>query len=132
MGSNDTEFTDDMFNALVCYVFNMYPDIPKLCKMLDKVVRQMVKSQTIDEMRIHIENIFPSIESFLESRDDLMPPSKFTRVDLSIYQADPLEYFPATLHNQTDLIEYLRIEGTEIDGEERARGLGCKRRRISL
>ena len=64
-----------MFNALVCYVFNMYPEIPKLCKMLDKVVRQMVKSQTIDEMRIHIENTVPSIESFLESRDDLMPPS---------------------------------------------------------
>jgi hypothetical protein len=132
VGSNDTEFTDDMFNALVCYVFNMYPEIPKLCKMLDKVVRQMVKSQTIDEMRIHIENTVPGIESFSESRDDLMPPSQFTGVDLSMYQVDSLEYFPATLHNQTDLIKYLRTEGTEIDGEERARGLACKRRRISL
>ena len=39
--------------------------------------------------RIHIESIVPSIESFLESRDGLIPPSKFTRVNLSMYQADP-------------------------------------------
>jgi hypothetical protein len=72
-----------MFDALGCYVFNMYPEIPKLCKMLDEVVRQMVKSQTIDEIRFHVENIVPSIKSFFESRDDLMPLSQFTRVDLS-------------------------------------------------
>lgn len=79
MGSNDTEFTDDIFDALVCYVFNMYPEIPKLYKMLNEVVRQMVKSQTIDGMRFHIENIVPS-------RDDLIPLSQFTRVNLSIYR----------------------------------------------
>jgi len=131
MSSNDTEFTDDMFDALVCYVFNRYPEIPKLCKVLDKVVRQMVKNRTIDEIRFQIENIVPSIERFLESRDDLMPPLQFTRVDLSIYQADPLELFPAALQNQTDLIQYLRTGDTEIY-EERANGLLCKRRRISF
>jgi hypothetical protein len=121
-----------MFDALVCYVFNRYPEIPKLCKMLDEVVRQMVKSQTIDEMRFYIENIVPSIESFSESRDDLMPPSQFTRIDLSIYQADPLELFPARLHNRTDLIQYLQTGDTEIYREEHTSGLACKRRRISL
>lgn len=46
-----------MFDAVVCYVFNTYPEIPKLCKMLDEVVRQMVKNQTIDEMRFYVENL---------------------------------------------------------------------------
>jgi hypothetical protein len=121
-----------MFDALICYVSNRYPGVPKLGKMLDEVVRQMVKSQTIDEMRIDIESIVPSIESFLESRDGLMPPSQFTRVNLSMYQADPLELFPARLHNRTDLIQHLRTRGTEVYEEERASGRACKRRRISL
>jgi hypothetical protein len=43
-----------MFNALVYYVSNRYPVVLKLSVMLDKVVREMVKSQTIDEMRITI------------------------------------------------------------------------------
>ncbi|CZR66021.1 uncharacterized protein PAC_15921 [Phialocephala subalpina] len=129
---NDTEFTDDMLDALVCYVFSTYPEVPKLCKMLDKVVRQMVKSQTVSEMKFHIENITPSIENFLESRDDLMPPSQFTRVNLSMYRADPLELFPARLHNRTDLIQHLWIKGTQIYGEERVSRLACKRRRISF
>jgi len=74
-----------MFNALIYYVSNRYPEIPKLGKILDEVVRQIVKSQTIDKMRINIESIIPSIESFLESRDGLMPLLQFTRVNLSIY-----------------------------------------------
>jgi hypothetical protein len=60
----------------------------------------MAKSQTIGEMRFHIENIVPSIESFLEIRDDLMPPSQLTRVDLSMYQADPLELLLDLLTNR--------------------------------
>lgn len=83
-------------------------------------------------MRSHIKDIILSIESFLESRDDLMPLSQFTRVDLLIYQADALELFPGTLYNPTDPIQSLRIGVTEIYREERADGLACKRRRISL
>jgi hypothetical protein len=130
--SNNTEFTDDMFDALVCYVFNTYSEIPKFCKMLDQVVRLMVKSQTIDGIRFHIENIVPSIKSFLESRDELMPLSQFTRFDLSMYQAGPLELFPARVHNRTDPISYLQKGGTEISEEEYISGLACKRRRVSL
>lgn len=40
-----------MFDALVCYVFNTYPEIPRLCCKLDIVVRQMVKNESTDEMR---------------------------------------------------------------------------------
>jgi hypothetical protein len=121
-----------MLDALVCYVSSRYPEVPKLGKMLDKVVRQMVKSQKIDEMRIYIDSIVPSIESFLESRDGLMPLSQFTRVNFSMYQADPLELFLARLHNRTGLIQYLRTGGTEVYKEEFASGRVYKRRRISL
>jgi len=129
MGSNNTEFTDDVFDALLCYVFNMYPEIPKLCKMLGKVVRQMVKGHTIGEMRFRIKNIVPSIKSFLESWNDLLPPSKFTPVDVSLYQADPLEPFPARLHNWTDQIQYLWADSSEMYGEEHVGAPACKRRR---
>jgi hypothetical protein len=121
-----------MFDAVVCYVFNTYPEIPKLCKMLDEVVRQMVKNQTINEMRFYIDNLVPSIERFLESHDDAMPPSKFARVDPSTYQADPLELFPEGLRNRTSLSQYLWTDGPEIYPEERVSGLVCKRRRIWL
>ena len=60
-----------------------------------------------------------------------MPLSRFTCVDLLIYQADPLELFSARLYKRTDLIQYLRTEYTKIY-KERARRLACKRRRISL
>jgi hypothetical protein len=103
-----------MFDALVCYVFNIYAEIPKLCKMLDKVVREVVQNQTIDEMRVQVENLFPSIESFLKSRDDLMPPSKFAQVDPSTYQADPLTLFSeARPRNRTNQVRYLQTEGGE-------------------
>ena len=39
--SNDTEFADYMFNVLICYVANASPEVPRLCKKLDNVVRQM-------------------------------------------------------------------------------------------
>jgi hypothetical protein len=92
----------------------------------------MVKNQTIDEMRFYVEDLVPSIESFLESRDDLMPLSKFVRVDPSAYQADPLELFPARLRNRASLNQYLRTGGAEIYREERASEFAYKRRRISL
>jgi hypothetical protein len=132
VGSNNTEFTDGIFDVFVCYVFNRYPEVPKLYKILDEVVCQIVKSQTIDKMRIYIESIVSSIESFLESRDGLMTPLQFTRVNLSIYQADPLELFLARLHNRTDLIQYLRTGGTGIYKGECTSGRACKRHRISL
>ncbi|KAH8650347.1 hypothetical protein BGZ60DRAFT_421777 [Tricladium varicosporioides] len=129
---NNTEFTDEMFDTLICYVFNIYPEIPRLWHKLDIVVRQMVKNQTVAEMRFYVEDLVPSIESFLESRGDLRPLSKFVRVDPSTYQADPLELFPVGLRNRTSLNQYLRAEGAEMYREERASGSACKRRRISL
>ena len=121
-----------MFDALVCYVFNTYPEIPRLGHELGIVVRQMVKNQTIDEMRFYIEDLVPSIESFLESRDDSMPLSELVRVDPSRYHADPLELFPARSRNRTSLNRYPRPEDAEMYGEERASGFASKRRRISL
>jgi hypothetical protein len=85
------EFLDDMFNALICYIINAYLEVLQLCKMLDGVARQMVKNRPLKEMKFHIENILPDVQRLLESRDDLIPLSKFTPVDLLAHQVDPLE-----------------------------------------
>jgi hypothetical protein len=45
------------------------------------------------------EDLIPSIENFLESRDDLIPLPKFVRVNPLKYQADPLELFLARSRN---------------------------------
>jgi hypothetical protein len=77
------------------------------------------------------EDLVPSIESFSERHDDLIPIPKFVRVDPLTYQADPLEFFLARLRNLMSLNRYPRTEGAEIYGEDRASGFACKRRRIS-
>jgi hypothetical protein len=107
-----------MFDALVCYVFNTYPEIPRLGHKLDIVVRQMLKNQTIDEMRFYIEDLVPNIKSFLESRDDSMPLSEFVRVDPSTYKADPVELFPARSSSRMSLNRYPRTEYAKINREE--------------
>lgn len=92
----------------------------------------MVKDQTIDEMRFYVEDLVPSTESFLENRNDLIPLSKFVKIDLSSCQTDPLEPFPVGLRNRVSLNQNLRKENTEIYGEERVNGSACKSRRISF
>jgi hypothetical protein len=72
-----------MFGALICYVINASPETPRLCKMLDGIARQMVKDRPLKEMRFHVENILPNVQRLLESRDDLIPLSKFVPVDPS-------------------------------------------------
>jgi hypothetical protein len=37
-----------MFNALLYYVINASLEIPRLCKRLDEVVRQMVKQKPLN------------------------------------------------------------------------------------
>ena len=74
-GSNNIDFIDSIFNALIFYVSNKYLEVLKLSKILDEVLCQMVKSEMIGEVRIDIESTVLSIESFLDSRDGLMPLS---------------------------------------------------------
>jgi hypothetical protein len=92
----------------------------------------MIKNQTIDKMRFYIENLILSIKRFLESHDDAMPPSKFTRIDPLTYQTDPLELFPEGLRNRTSLSQYLWTDSLKIYLKERVSGVAYKRRRISL
>ena len=71
---------DDMFDALICYVINASPETSRLCKMLDGIARQMVKDRPLKELSLQVENILPSVQCLLESRDDLIPLSKFVPV----------------------------------------------------
>ena len=98
-----------MFNALICYVINACPEVPRLCKMLEGVVRQMVKNRPLKEMKFHVENILPDVRRHLESRDDLIPLSKFTPVDPLAHLVDLLDLSPETTSlNQRDQIQCLR------------------------
>jgi hypothetical protein len=121
-----------MFGALICYVINARPEVPRLCKMLDGVARQMVKNKPLKEMKFHVEKILPDIQRLLESQDDLIPLSKFTPVDPLAHQVDPLELSPETTSlNRKDQIQCLRTDGIELDSEG-TRWLAYKRRRLSL
>ena len=119
--SCDMEFSDDMFDALVCYVINTFTAIPRFCKMLDEPVREMVKNQPMEVLKFRVENLLPDIGSFLENRHDLIPPTRF----------DAIERFSETrLRKVTDLIQYVGLGGVE--SYEPARTLSRKRRRLSL
>jgi hypothetical protein len=121
-----------MFNALICYVINACPEVPRLCKMLEGVVRQMVKNRPLKEMKFHVENILPEVQRHLESRDDLIPLSEFVPIDPLAHQVDPLELsLETTPLSQRDQIQCLRTDDIELDSEG-AQGLAHKRRRLSL
>jgi hypothetical protein len=120
-----------MFKALVCYVISGSPEIPRICKMLDGVVRQMVKNRTLEEMRFHVEKILPDMQRFLENRDKLIPLSTFTLVDPLAYQVNPLELPSETSLNQEDRIPCQWTDGIELDGKG-TQGPAYKRRRLSV
>jgi hypothetical protein len=108
-----------MFNVLICYVINACPEVPRLCKMLEGVVQQMVKNRPLKEMKFHVENILLEVRRHLESRDDLIPLSKFTLVDPLAHPVDPLNLSPETTSlNQRDQIQCLRTDDIELDSEE--------------
>jgi hypothetical protein len=130
MDGNDTEFSCDMFNVLVCYVANASPEVPRLCTILDKVARQMVKNRPLKEMKLHVDSILPDLQRYLESRDDLIPLSTFVPVDPSMHQVDPLELFSHTTVNEANRIRCLQLDDIEMDKGKRE--LASKRRRLSL
>jgi hypothetical protein len=120
-----------MFNALLCYVINASPEIPRLSRRLDEVVRQMVKYKPSDKLKFDIDSILPDIQRFFDSQDDLVGLSSFSPVDLSVYHMDPLELFSETPSlNGTNRIQDLR-DDTESE-EEGTRALASKRPRLSL
>jgi hypothetical protein len=80
-----------MFKVLVCYVMNSSPETPRLCKMLDGVVRQMIKNRPLEDMKIHVEKILPGIQNLLDRRNDLIPLTTFAPVELLADRIEPLE-----------------------------------------
>jgi hypothetical protein len=60
-----------MFSALLCYVIKISPEILRLGKRLDSVVRYLVKHMLV-EMRIHVESTLLGVQRLLESQNDLV------------------------------------------------------------
>ena len=85
------EVSDKEIIALVCYVNNAFPELPRLGKALDKVVRHMVKNLPLEDMEPFVESILPDVQHLLDTRRDLMPLTTFVRVDQEVQQMELLE-----------------------------------------
>jgi hypothetical protein len=57
------------------------------------VVQQMVKNELVEAVSLHIESVVPEFETFIENRESMIPPAKFTPVDLSADHIDHLDLF---------------------------------------
>jgi hypothetical protein len=60
------------------------------------VVRQMVKDEPVKAVRLHIESVVPEIETFIENRESMVAPARFSPVDLSVDYTDHLDLFSET------------------------------------
>jgi hypothetical protein len=67
--------------ALVCYATNVFPELPKLGKALNRVVRHMVKNQPLEEMRPHVESLLPDVQRLLDSERHPLPILTLVRFD---------------------------------------------------
>jgi hypothetical protein len=121
-----------MFNALLYYVINASPEIRRLCKRLDKVVRQMVKHKPLDDIIFDAESILPDIQRLFDSQNDRVSVSSFRPVDVSAYQINLLELSSKTTSlNRSNRIQNLQMDGTESE-EEGRQALPSKCPRLSL
>lgn len=66
-----------MFDAFLCYVVNTYPEVPRLCRKLDGILRTLVKDQPMDAMMAYVGSVIPDIEKFLLEQDGAFPTSAF-------------------------------------------------------
>lgn len=82
-----------MVIALVCYTTNAFPELPRLGKALDRVVRHMVKNLPSEEMRPDVENILPDVQRCLDSQGDPLPISTLVRFDEQVHCVELLEVF---------------------------------------
>jgi hypothetical protein len=86
--------SDNEVIALVCYVTNAFPELPRIGKTLDRVVRHMVKNLPLEEMEPLVESILPDVQHLLHTRHDLMPLSTFARFDQEVHHMELLEVLP--------------------------------------
>jgi hypothetical protein len=113
-----------MFKVLGCYVINSSTETPRLCKMLDGVVRQMIKNRPLEDMKIHMEKIFPGIQNLLDRQDDLIPLTTFAPVEPLADRIEPLEFpFEKRLPSWKSSTQWRQIDETGLEGERGAREL---------
>lgn len=79
--------------ALVCYAINVFPELPKLSKALERVVRHMVKNQPSEEMRHYVESLLPDVQCLLDSERHPLPVSALIRFDQDVQCVEVLEVF---------------------------------------
>ena len=92
------------------------------------MVRQMVKDEPVEAVRLHIESVVPEIETFIENRESMVAPARFSPVDLSVDYTDHLDLFSET----RPPIACLEGENMALSGEECTQRLARKRRKLLI
>ena len=95
------------------------------------MVRQMVKNESVEAMRSNIESVVPEIEAFIENRESMIAPVRFTLVDLSVDYADHLDLFSETIP-PTGAGVFLQGGKRVLSGEGNMQKRVSKRRKLSL
>jgi hypothetical protein len=69
--------SDNEVITLICYITNTFPELPRISKTLNKVVRHIVKNLPLKEIEPLVENILLNVKHLLYTWRDLMPLSTF-------------------------------------------------------
>lgn len=95
------------------------------------MVRQMVKDEPVEAVRLHIESVVPEIETFIENRESMVAPARFSPVDLSVDYTDHLDLFSET-GPPIGADACLEGEKMALSGEECTQRLARKRRKLLI
>jgi hypothetical protein len=85
-----------MFNIFIYYILNIFPDILKLYKRLDIIIRQIVKNKLIEAIRLNIKSVVLKIKIFIKNCENIIALISFTLINLLIDYADYLNLFLET------------------------------------
>jgi hypothetical protein len=91
----------------------------------------MVKNEPVEAVRLHIESVVPEIETFMENRESMVAPARFSPVNLSVDYTDLLDLFSET---RPPIGADVCLEGKKmaVSGEESTQRLARKRRKLLI
>lgn len=74
----------------LCYLFNTYPELPKLIESLDMVARCILERHQMDSVTRPVEDYIPDVEEFLLTRDGRFLPKLLQRIETRGLCENPL------------------------------------------
>jgi hypothetical protein len=90
----------------------------------------MVKNEPVEAVRSHIDSVAPEIENFIENRESMVAPARFSPVDLSVDYTDHLDLFSETRPIGADMCP--QGDKMALSEEESTQRLVRKRRKLLI